>query len=110
MHFFFNVTFPLIIVGAVITATICREFFPIFFDVSNNKTTQKETDEKKFYINKYTITPNIGFKPLRFWKQVVVGVLLGSIPLVAFYFLTSDFEFWKKLSLFFTQAAFVTFD
>jgi len=29
--------------------------------------------------------------------------------LFAFYFLTSDFEFWKKLSVFFTQAAFVTF-
>ncbi|MDP3643552.1 MAG: chromate transporter, partial [Bacteroidota bacterium] len=38
-----------------------------------------------------------------------VGVLLWAIPLDAFYFLTIDFEIWKKLSVFITQAAFVTF-
>ncbi len=107
--FFFNIQFPLIIVGAIITATICRQFFPTFFIANKNKTIQTVTDEKEFFINKHTVTPNIGFKPLRFWKQVSVGVLLWIIPLVAFYYLTSDFEFWKKLSLFFTQAAFVTF-
>jgi chromate transporter len=107
--FFFNIPFPLIIVGAIMTAAVCRQLFPAFFTVSNNKTTQKETDEKEFYINKHTITPNIGFHPSRFWKQVSVGVLLWIIPLLAFYFLTSDFQFWKRLSLFFTQAAFVTF-
>jgi len=107
--FFLNIPFPLIIVGAIITATITRQFFPVLFETSKNKTIQKETDEKEFYINKHTITPNIGFKPLRFWKQVSVGITLWTIPLIAFYFLTSDFEFWKKLSVFFTQAAFVTF-
>jgi chromate transporter len=107
--FFLNIPFPLIIIGAIITATISRQFFPAFFDTSNHKLTQKETDEKEYYINKHTITPNIGFKPLRFWKQVGVGVLLWTIPLIVFYFLISDFEFWKKLSIFFTQAAFVTF-
>lgn len=107
--FFLNIPFPLIIVGAILTAAFSRQFFPKFFETSNNKTNQKEIDEKEYYINKQTITPNIGFKPLRFWKQISVGVLLWTIPLVAFYFLTSDFEFWKKLSVFFTQAAFVTF-
>lgn len=107
--FFLNIPFPLIIVGAIITAAISRQFFPTFFETSNNKTNQKEIDEKEYYINKHTINPNIGFKPLRFWKQISVGVLLWTIPLVAFYFLTSDFEFWKKLSVFFTKAAFVTF-
>lgn len=107
--FFFNIPFPLIIAGAIITATVCRHFFPAFFNVSNNKTTQKETDESEFYINKHTIAPNIGFHPSRFWKKVSVGLLLWIIPLLAFYFLTSDFQFWKQLSLFFTQAAFVTF-
>ena len=107
--FFLNIPFPLIIIGAIITAGISRQFFPKFFETSNNKTNKKEIDEKEYYINKHTITPNIGFKPLRFWKQISVGVLLWTIPLFAFYFLTSDFEFWKKLSVFFTQAAFVTF-
>jgi len=107
--FFLNIPFPLIIAGAIITATITRLFFPAFFQTSNKKTIQKETDEEEYYINKHTIVPDIDFKPFRFWKQVSVGVLLWTIPLFGFYLLTSDFEFWKKLSVFFTQAAFVTF-
>jgi len=107
--FFLNIPFPLIIVGAIIIAAITRKFFPIFFVTNNNKAAQTEADEKEFYINKNTVIPNIGFKPLRFWKQISVGVLLWTIPLFAFYFLTSDFQFWKTLSVFFTQAAFVTF-
>jgi len=107
--FYLNIPFPLIIVGAIITASLTRQFFPTFFATNYNKTAQKDTDEKDFYINKNTIIPNIGFKPVRFWKQLGVGVLLWTIPLAGFYFLTSDFEFWKTLSVFFTQAAFVTF-
>jgi chromate transporter len=107
--FFFNIPFPQIILGTLIIAAITRHFFPTFFAKTNNRTVQKETDENDFYINKNTVMPNIGFKPLRFWKQVGIAVLLWIIPLIAFYFLTSDFEFWKKLSVFFTQAAFVTF-
>jgi chromate transporter len=107
--FFFNVPFPLIIVGAISIATICRQYFPLFFEATNNNTILKDVDEKEFYINKHTIKSNIGFRPLRFWKQLGAGILLWTIPLIAFYLLTSDFEFWKKLSLFFTQVAFVTF-
>jgi len=107
--FFLNIPLPLIIIGAIIIAAVTRQFFPAFFATKNNKTGQTEADEKEFYINKNTVIPNIGFKPLRFWKQLGFGVLLWTIPLVGFYFLTSDFEFWKTLSIFFTQAAFVTF-
>lgn len=106
--FFLHIPFPLIIIGAIIIAAITRQFFPTFFATNNNKSTQKDNEEEDFYINRNTVIPNIGFRPFRFWKQVSVGVLLWAIPLVAFYFLTSDFEFWKKLSVFFTQAAFVT--
>ncbi len=107
--FYLNIPFPLIIVGAIITASLTRQFFPTFFATNYNKTAQKDTDEKDFHINKNTIIPDIGFKPLRFWKQLGVGVLLWTIPLAGFYLLTSNFEFWKTLSVFFTQAAFVTF-
>ena len=107
--FFLNIPFPLIIVGAIITATFTRQFFPTFYATSNNKSTQKELDEKAYYINKNTVTPNIGFKPLRLLKQLGTAIFLWIIPFVAFYFLTSDFDFWKRLSVFFTQAAFVTF-
>lgn len=107
--FFFNVAFPLIILGSIILAALSRQIFPTFFKASNNSASKKESDESEYYINKNTIVENVGFNPFRFWKQVLTGVLLWAIPIIAFYFLTSDFEFWKKLSVFFTQAAFVTF-
>jgi chromate transporter len=107
--FIFNIQFPIILLGAIIIATICRQIFPSLFEASNKKTIEKDDDENDFYINKHTIIANIGFKPLRVWKQISYGILLWSVPLVAFYLLTSNFEFWKKLSLFFTQAALVTF-
>lgn len=107
--FFLNIAFPIIIIGAIILAALARQFVPTFFESSNNKPAQKETNENDFYINKHTVVPNIGFNPLRFWKQVGVGAFLWTTPLITFYFLTKDFEFWKELSVFFTKAAFVTF-
>lgn len=107
--FFLNIPFPLIILGAIIIAALIRQFFPVFFTINNNRTAQNENEETDFYINKNTVIPNVGFKPLRFWKQIGFGTILWIIPIVGFYFLTSDFEFWKKLSIFFTKAAFVTF-
>ncbi|MFC6999504.1 chromate efflux transporter [Rufibacter roseus] len=107
--FFFNVPFPFIILGAIILAALSRQVFPTFFEESNSSASKKEIDESEYYINKNTISENVGFNPLRFGKQVLTGAILWTIPIIAFYFLTSDFEFWKNLSVFFTQAAFVTF-
>lgn len=107
--FFLNIPFPLIIVGAIIIAAITHQFLPKFFATNNKKTSHIEIDEGEYYINKHTITPNTGFNPVRFLKHVITAVILWTIPLFVFYFFTSDFEFWKKLSVFFTQAAFVTF-
>lgn len=107
--FFFNVPFPLIILSAIILAAMSRQIFPTFFKANNSLASKKEIDESEYFINKNTVVENVGFNPIRFWKQVLTGVLLWTIPIIAFYFLTVDFEFWKKLSIFFTQAAFVTF-
>jgi chromate transporter len=107
--FFFNIPFPAIVLGAIVTAAIAGLVLPKFFATNNKKASQKETDESAWYINKHTVHPNIGFKPSRFWKQLSIGVVLWAIPLLAFYGLTHDFAFWKKLSVFFTQAALITF-
>jgi chromate transporter len=107
--FFFNVPFPLIILGAIVVAALSRQLFPTFFKVNNTITSKKEIDESEYYINSNTVIENIGYKKLQFWRHIITGVLLWAIPIILFYFLTADFEFWKKLSLFFTQAAFVTF-
>ncbi|MBU3714795.1 MAG: chromate efflux transporter [Ferruginibacter sp.] len=107
--FFFNIPFPLIITGAILLATLSRKFLPSIFSSTNKSGSKKEIDESEFYINKNTVAENIGFNPLRFWRQVFTALVFWVIPFIAFYFLTSDFEFWKKLSVFFTQAAMVTF-
>lgn len=107
--FFFSIPFPLIIIGAIILAAMSRQFFPTFFKTNNSLVCKKGIDESEYFINKNTVVENVGFNPIRFWKQVLTGILLWTIPIIAFYFLTAEFEFWKKLSIFFTQAAFVTF-
>ncbi len=107
--FFFNIPFPLIILGAIILAGLMGKLWPEYFRKDNNFTSGTESDESDYFINKNTVIQNVGFNPKRFWKQIGISIILWTIPLVSFYFLTAEFEFWKKLSLFFTQAAFVTF-
>lgn len=107
--FFLNISFPLIIIGAIIITIIIRKIFPALIQSSIKNTVEKDKDETDYYINKHTITSDIGFKPLRFWKQVGFGFLFWIMPVIVFYMYINDFEFWKNLTLFFTQAAFVTF-
>src|SRR5690606_9522465 len=106
--FFFNVPFPLIILGAIILAALSRYLFPTFFKANKSLAGNNDIDESEYYINKNTVAENVGCNPLRFWKQLLIGALLWTIPIIAFYFFTSDFEFWEKVSVFFTRAAFVT--
>ncbi|MBL7842601.1 MAG: chromate efflux transporter [Cyclobacteriaceae bacterium] len=107
--FFFNTPFPLIIVGAVVVATVTRKLLPQLFVSGNTSTHPAENNEQEFFINNTTRLDDVGFNPLRFWKKVTVAALLWALPFVLFYFFLTDFAFWSKLLVFFTQAAFVTF-
>jgi chromate transporter len=107
--YFFNIAFPLIILGAVLLATIIRQFFPVFFETHNAPNHQQIQVEEGYFINKNTVKLNIGFKSSRFLKQISLGALLWIVPIIGFYGFTQDFQFWKDLSVFFTKAAFVTF-
>ena len=107
--FFFDVPFPLIILGAILVASLIRPFIPTFFNLKNKSTSKKEIDESEYYLNQNTIVENRSFNLLRCIKQISIAILLWSLPILSFYFLTVDFEFWKKLTFFFTQAALVTF-
>lgn len=64
-----------------------------------------------------TETDDVGTLPIeRTWKRVftslvriaIGGFVLWLVPLSCLYCLCPDFDFWKRLSLFFTQTAFVT--
>lgn len=107
--FFLKIPFPFIILGAILIAALTRKLFPVFLVVKNSKSGLKKINETDYFINQNTVIPNIGYKPMRILKQIIWGILFWITPMLIFYFLTSDFEFWKKISFFFTQAAFVTF-
>ncbi|OFY83890.1 MAG: chromate transporter [Bacteroidetes bacterium RIFCSPLOWO2_12_FULL_35_15] len=107
--FFFNIPFPLIIIGAIFVAAISRKLIPGIFHTQNNNVVQKIINEEDYFLNKDTVIVDTGFRFARILKQVAIALLLWVIPLVVFYFFTSDFEFWKTLSMFFTKAALVTF-
>lgn len=107
--FFFNIPFPFIIVGAIFIAAISKQFIPTLFKKNNASNTNQHTDESAYYINAQTQIAQSGFNPLRVAKQITIAILLWLTPLLLFYTLTSDFAFWKSISLFFTKAALVTF-
>ncbi|MBX2946548.1 MAG: chromate efflux transporter [Cyclobacteriaceae bacterium] len=107
--FFFNVPFPLIIIGAIGVAAVMRKYLPQLFATGSKAVQTSENNELEFYINNTTRLEDVGFNPLRFWNKVMVSAVLWLLPIVLFYFLLTDFAFWSKLSVFFTQAAFVTF-
>ncbi len=65
--------------------------------------------EEKYIINKNTNTASSVFKWPLFSLKASLFIAIWCAPFGLFYFLTSDFKFWKDLSLFFTQAALFTF-
>jgi chromate transporter len=107
--FFFNIPFPVIIIGSLILAFLANKFMPRLLEQTASAKAQLAKDENNYYINENSVMPDSGFKLNRVLKQVLVAFCIWILPLIGFYFLTSDFAFWKDLSLFFTKAAFVTF-
>ena len=107
--FFLNVPFPYIILGAVLLSLVIRPLFPKLFVESKSGKLTNDLTESEYFINKNSILPQSGFSAFRIIKQISTGALLWTLPLILFYYLTADFIFWKQLSLFFTQAAFITF-
>lgn len=107
--FFFNVPFPLIILGAIVMATFAQKVFPALFKTNKKSGPKNEIDESSYFINNNSKAANTGFNPIRLSKQLLGAAILWQIPMLGFYLLALDFDFWNKLSVFFTQAAFVTF-
>ena len=106
--FFLNIPFPLIFLGAIILAFSIKWLYPKLFEAkTNNKET--EDDEKGFYLTTNSVIPGAEFHISKLFRQVGIFIVLWTIPLLIFYSASVDFQFWKTLSLFFTQAAFVTF-
>lgn len=106
--YFFNVPFPLIILGAMLVGA------GIYF--SGNQAPEKSgvgekaaLAESEYLINVHTVVNGSGWSTKRLLLKTGLALLLWVLPLALFWAFASDFPFWQKLSLFFTKAAFVTF-
>lgn len=106
--FFFNIPFPYIILAAILIAIIGQKVYPPLF-IQKKQEGKKTVNEAEYYLNSESVVAGTGFDGKRIIKQVFIALLLWVAPFVLFYYLTQDFAFWKTLSLFFTQAALVTF-
>jgi chromate transporter len=106
--FFLNIPFPWIILGTVIIGFAAQRFIPSLF-VQKGEKEKKTTNEEGYYLNSQTMVEGTGFNRSRLIKQLITAIVLWVLPFGLFYYFTSDFAFWRTLSVFFTQAAFVTF-
>lgn len=107
--FFFNVSFPIIILVSLLIAFLTRKLIPSLFHQTASAKAQLAKDEESYYINENHHLEGAGFKGIRLVKQVLTASVIWMVPLTLFYTLSSDFAFWKNLTFFFTKAAFVTF-
>lgn len=106
--FFFNIPFPLIILGVLVLATVLRQWFPALFAGKDGKTAEKEADETGYVINRHAVVHG-SFSWANFARQFLAGIVLWCIPFLLLYLFAPDFAFWQNLSIFFTKAALVTF-
>jgi len=107
--YFLNVPFPAIILSAILVGILVYLFHRQQVPESLKRSGTLDNDESAYLINHHTVIPNSGFSTARLARQIGGGILLWALPLALFFAFAPDFNFWKKLSLFFTQAAFVTF-
>lgn len=107
--FFLNIPFPFIILSTLILGILRYKLLQNFFIANDNSINKTDSYESEYYINKNTVVEHTGYIPMRFLKQNLTFIILWALPIIIFYFFTSSFQFWIKLSVFFTKAAFVTF-
>lgn len=113
--YFGNVPFPVIILGAIAVGLAVAVSPGLSGFLTPGKSgahgagESVHDAESEYLINRHTAAPGSGFNAGRLARQAGRALLLGILPLALFYAFAPNFDFWKKLSWFFTQAAFVTF-
>lgn len=106
--FFFNISLLTILIGTIVLAVVIRYISPGRLQGEKEKQAAGGGEEEGYYVNSMTIAPDRGFRVRRLVRQLGVALFFWLIPFVLLYFLSSDFSFWKRLILFFTQTAFFT--
>jgi chromate transporter len=122
-----NISLLWILVVTIGLAIIIRRLRPGWLGPEPSRAVDEasaaEAQELSYVINAYTSGPSGDIQdlgqdqaPLQGLQRILKGLLmqlgvfalLWVLPLVLFYFLCTDFPFWKGLVLFFTQTAFFT--
>lgn len=107
---FFHISFPILLVGASLVAIMGIRFFPSILTSGNEATTsEKELKDDLSNVNHHSVSQTYGLPFSRIGLSIISGLILWSIPLFLFYVASDDFIFWKKVTLFFTQSAWITF-
>ncbi|MBC7775267.1 MAG: chromate efflux transporter [Phycisphaerae bacterium] len=107
--YFLNVPFPAIIFGSLLLGTAVYYSLGRKLPESFKLSGSSSTNESAYLINQSTVVSGSGWSANRFVRQIGVAALLWALPLALLAAFAPNFDFWKKLCLFFTQAAFVTF-
>ncbi|WP_046243760.1 chromate efflux transporter [Hymenobacter terrenus] len=106
--FWLNVPFPLLILGAAAVALLARRFFPVPTATAATQARAAQAEEG-YFLTTRSVVAGTGFSAARLLRQVVAAGVLWGVPLAVFAAVSPDFDFWRGLSAFFTQAALVTF-
>lgn len=104
-----NVPFPLIILGAIALGIAVHYGAKNGNGAQKSSVLQENADEQMYVIHSGTVIAHGGFSSARLLRQIGMALVLWSLPLLLFGLFAPNFDFWKKLCLFFTQAALVTF-
>jgi chromate transporter len=106
--FFLKISFPIIILGAILVGFAGQKIFPDFFSIKPSNA-KSDADESSYYLNKFSKPITDGLRVRIVSLKITTGVLLWILPISCFYLFLNDFAFWSALTFFFTKAAFVTF-
>ena len=106
--YFFNVSFPIIILVSILIGWIAQQTLPQLFKPSGANV-KGDDHERGYFLNKFSFPITEGLTVKSVVLKTMTAVVLGIIPLLFFSLLKSDAHFWITLSGFFTQAALVTF-
>lgn len=106
--FFFNISFLLIILSALILGFILKKIKPDFLEQKSNKK-EKIVNESEYYINKNSAVAGVGFSYQKIFLQLLLGLCLWVLPFLLLLSFYQDRSFWSTLVFFFTESALVTF-
>jgi chromate transporter len=106
--FFFDIPFPVIILGAIPIGILGQKFYPSFFKPGKDSA-KADANEHTYYLNKFSPPLTVGADVKSVTVKIITAVMLWAVPFVVLVAFSQSSAFWTNLISFFTKAALVTF-